>query len=85
MLVPTGIDKGTGLTHALKQLAVSPQQVIAFGDAENDEPMLGAAGLGIATGNALAQLKARADEVLNKDNGAGIAEFVYAKLLACEH
>ncbi len=84
MLVPAGIDKGTGLTQALQHLAVSPRQVIAFGDAENDEPMLGVAGLGVATGNALAQIKAKADEVLKKDNGAGIAEFVYEKLLAQE-
>lgn len=82
MLLPAGIDKGTGLAHALKQLGASPDETIAVGDAENDEPLLRAAGLGIATGNALARLKAQADMVLSKDNGAGIVELVHQHLLA---
>ncbi len=81
MLVPPGIDKGTGLTQALNDLATAPTDCIAVGDAQNDEPMLRTAGLGIATGNAVDSLKAQADLVLSKDNGRGIVELVHEHIL----
>ena len=81
MLVPAGIDKGTGLAHALQQLGALAHETIAVGDAENDEPMLRAAGLGVATGNALHRLKAQAQVVLSRGNGAGIIELVHQHLL----
>ena len=70
------------VVNALAQLGASPHETIAVGDAENDEPLLRAAGFGVATGNALARLKAQADMVLGRDNGEGIVELVHQQLLA---
>jgi hydroxymethylpyrimidine pyrophosphatase-like HAD family hydrolase len=47
--------------------------MIAFGDAENDAPMLEFAGIGVAMGNATDALKAMADEVTLSNDEDGIA------------
>ena len=46
---------------------------MAFGDAQNDIPMIEFAGLGVAMGNACEELKAIADEVTLSNNEDGIA------------
>ena len=46
---------------------------MAFGDAENDIPMLRAAGVGVAMGNADPAVKAAADMVTLSNNEDGIA------------
>ena len=48
--------------------------MMAFGDGENDIEMLQAAGIGIAMGNAMPEVKAAADEVSSGNNEDGIAE-----------
>ena len=48
-------------------------QVIAIGDQELDLPMIKEAGLGIAMGNAIAEVKAEADFVTKTNNEAGVA------------
>jgi hydroxymethylpyrimidine pyrophosphatase-like HAD family hydrolase len=36
MILPTGINKATGLAAALSDLKLSPHNVVGIGDAEND-------------------------------------------------
>ncbi|TIR63544.1 MAG: phosphoglycolate phosphatase, partial [Mesorhizobium sp.] len=36
MILPSGINKATGLAAALKDLRLSPHNVVGIGDAEND-------------------------------------------------
>lgn len=43
-----GIDKGVGLRAVIKHYGVSIERTLAFGDSENDVPMLRLAGLGVA-------------------------------------
>ena len=72
-IIPSTINKGRGLLEICKALNVDPGEVIAFGDAENDIPMLQTAGIGVAMGNAGAQVKAAADMVTGSNNEDGIA------------
>jgi hydroxymethylpyrimidine pyrophosphatase-like HAD family hydrolase len=74
MVLPPGIDKRTGLEVALGELGASLWEVVAVGDAENDEPMLRAAGCGVAVANALASVRAAADLVTAGARGAGVEE-----------
>ena len=74
MLLPSGIDKASGLAAVLNELQIARQHVIAVGDAENDAAMLQYAGLGIAVADAVAFLKERADVVLSGGAGAGVVE-----------
>jgi hydroxymethylpyrimidine pyrophosphatase-like HAD family hydrolase len=41
MVLPSGVNKATGLMAALSELELSPHNVVAIGDAENDLPFLG--------------------------------------------
>jgi HAD superfamily hydrolase (TIGR01484 family) len=76
MVLPSGIDKASGLEAALKELDISAQNVVAVGDAENDHSFLRAAECGVAVANALPELKEHADIVLNASEGKGIIELV---------
>jgi HAD superfamily hydrolase (TIGR01484 family) len=76
MVLPTGVNKASGLQAALKKLGVSPHKVVAVGDAENDHAFLSCAGCGVAVANALPALKERADLVTQADHGAGVAELI---------
>ena len=46
MILPPGVNKETGLRAALLDLELSPHNVIAVGDAENDHALLRGCGLG---------------------------------------
>jgi hydroxymethylpyrimidine pyrophosphatase-like HAD family hydrolase len=74
MVLPSGVNKATGLCEALKELAISAHNVVGVGDAENDHAFLKACGCRAAVANAVAALKAHADIVLAHDHGAGVAE-----------
>ncbi len=76
MVVPTGVNKATGLKQALQDLGLSRHNVVSVGDAENDHALLSIAEVGAAVANALPVLKGHADLVLNHDHGAGVAELI---------
>lgn len=64
LVLPTGVDKGSGLSHALAGLGVPRNRVVAVGDEENDIALVDGCGLRAAVGNASPRLKAAADIVL---------------------
>ena len=76
MVLPTGVNKATGLAALLKEAGLSADQVIGVGDAENDHAFLECCGLGVAVANALPMLKERADFVTNGARGDGVAELI---------
>jgi 5-amino-6-(5-phospho-D-ribitylamino)uracil phosphatase len=63
-----GASKGRGLERVCESRGVSLDDVIAFGDGENDEEFLRTAGRGFAMKNAKPLAKAAADEVLQWTN-----------------
>ncbi|HEX2689226.1 MAG TPA: HAD hydrolase family protein [Kofleriaceae bacterium] len=76
MVLPTGVNKATGLSAALAELGLSPHNAVSIGDAENDHALLVACELGVAVGNALPALKDKADLVMTRDHGDGVAELI---------
>ena len=72
-VIPRRINKGQGILDICKALSMHPAEVIAFGDAENDIPMLRTAGMGVAMGNATEAVKTAADMVTLSNNEDGIA------------
>lgn len=76
MVLPASVDKATGLSAALGELALSPQNVVGIGDAENDQAFLAMCGCGVAVANALDALKAGADHVTGGEAGAGVREII---------
>jgi hydroxymethylpyrimidine pyrophosphatase-like HAD family hydrolase len=57
------------------------QDVVAFGDNYNDLSMLEAAGTGVAMGNAVDEVKARANVVIGENESNSIADFINRNLL----
>lgn len=80
MVLPSGINKATGLTAALDELGISARNTIGIGDAENDHAFLRFCGCGVAVANALQTLKDAADLVTKGSAGAGVIEVIDALL-----
>jgi hydroxymethylpyrimidine pyrophosphatase-like HAD family hydrolase len=76
MVLPCGLDKGSGLKRAATELGLFPREIAGIGDAENDLDLLDACGLGVAVGNALPALQERATWVMHHDAGRGVEELV---------
>lgn len=76
MVLPSGIDKAAGVERALEELHRSPRSMIAFGDAENDRPLLELAEIGIAARGAVPAIAAAADDRLTQPGAAGVAHYV---------
>lgn len=76
MVLPSGVNKATGLSAALEELGIAADRVVAVGDAENDHALLRFCGCAAAVGNALPALKASADIVLTGVAGRGVIELV---------
>jgi HAD superfamily hydrolase (TIGR01484 family) len=77
MVLPTGVNKATGLAAALKEMQMDAQNVVGVGDAENDHAFLSMCGVGVAVGNALPTLKERADLVMEGKRGFGVTELIH--------
>ncbi len=76
MVLPSGVNKATGLAAVLDELGLSPHNVVGVGDAENDHAFLNFCEVSAAVDNALPMLKKRADIVTRGDHGAGVAELI---------
>lgn len=76
MVLPTGVNKVTGLERALDELGLAPESVAAIGDAENDHPFLAFCGCAAAVANALPAVKDRANLVTSAAEGAGVVELI---------
>jgi len=76
MALPSGVNKATGLSAALRRMALSPHNIVAIGDAENDHAFLCCSELAVAVGDALPSLKQRADVVTRGRASSGVAELV---------
>jgi HAD superfamily hydrolase (TIGR01484 family) len=78
MILPSGVNKATGLTAALSELGLSPHNVVGIGDAENDHAFLSLCECSVAVENALDTLKDRVDWVTAEGHGNGTVELIHA-------
>lgn len=76
MVLPSGINKATGLAAALQELGLTAHEVVGVGDAENDHAFLSACECAVAVDNALPAVKERCDVVMRSDHGRGVAELI---------
>jgi HAD superfamily hydrolase (TIGR01484 family) len=76
MILPTGVNKATGLSAALQRMKIAPEHVIGVGDAENDHVFLELCGVAVAVANALPTLKEHADLITRSARGQGVIELI---------
>ena len=67
-----GADKGEGVLAMARHLCFDPKYTMAFGDGGNDTSMIRTAGVGVAMGNAIDDLKKEADFVTTSVDEDGI-------------
>jgi len=76
-----GADKATGLMDLTERMGITRHEVLAFGDSNNDIPMLSWAGLGVAMHHGTAQARMAAKMVSPAgDEGSSLARAVDAIL-----
>ncbi len=76
MILPANVNKASGLKAALKVMNLSPHNVVAVGDAENDHAMLRMCEVSAAVSNALPAVKETADIVTTLDHGKGVSQLI---------
>jgi Cof subfamily protein (haloacid dehalogenase superfamily) len=75
-IAPVGVSKWSGVAAVAASLGIGAEAICAVGDDLNDLPMVQAAGLGIAMGNAREELQAVADLVVGTHDGSGMADVI---------
>ena len=73
-IMKKGMDKFVGVAKGCELLGISPKDVVAIGDSDNDEMMIRECGWGIAVGNAFDGTKRAASFVAKGPNGSGVIE-----------
>jgi hydroxymethylpyrimidine pyrophosphatase-like HAD family hydrolase len=79
-IAPAGITKWSGVMAVASGWGIAPDEICAVGDDVNDIPMIRAAGLGLAMGNARPEVQAVADAVVGHHDASGIADVATAVL-----
>ena len=72
-----GIDKAKALDAVLKPMGYKQEEMIAFGDGQNDASMVKYAGLGVAMANAVDELKEISQYITGSNDEDGIADALY--------
>jgi len=70
------VNKGVALAALAERLGIAQADVMAIGDSFNDLEMIKYAGLGVAMGNARAEIKEQADIVTVTNEEDGVAEAI---------
>lgn len=66
------IDKAVGAEQVMRHYGLTLEQAMAFGDGGNDLPLIKAARIGVAMGNACQELKAAADHIAESVDEDGV-------------
>ncbi len=83
-IIKKGMNKAVGLEKVAYYFDIPEDRIIAFGDEDNDLEMIDYAGVGVAMGNAIDQLKSVAKHVTatNEEDGIGLFLESYLKISA---
>ncbi|MFV0558249.1 MAG: Cof-type HAD-IIB family hydrolase [Enterococcus sp.] len=71
-VVPKGGSKAATILSVAETVGIARENVIAFGDGQNDREMLREVGLGVAMGNATPDIQAEANFVTDTNDNDGI-------------
>lgn len=74
---PKGDDKGGAVRFLAKHYGIGIEDTVAVGDNLNDISMIRAAGVGVAVGNAIEELKREADFIAATNDEGAVAQIIY--------
>ena len=72
-LVPAGDGKAEGIQATLDYYGLKKEEIIAFGDGENDLSMIEMAGIGVVMENGMEAVKAAADYITDSAENHGVS------------
>lgn len=75
-IMPEGVSKLNGLIQLGEHLGIQLKEMVAIGDGHDDIEMIEACGLGVAMGNASAEVKKASDWVTRSNNQHGVSYMV---------
>lgn len=78
MILPSGVNKASGLKVALERWGITPEDTVGVGDAENDHAFLETCGYSVAVANAVPSLKERVTWTTTHSAGAGVVQLIAA-------
>jgi 5-amino-6-(5-phospho-D-ribitylamino)uracil phosphatase len=75
-IVRKGLNKAVGLQKIAHYFHIPQNRIIAFGDEDNDFEMIEYAGVGVAMGNGIQELKTLANHTTKTNEEEGVAHFL---------
>lgn len=75
-IVAENVDKSGALAYFCDKFKVKPENVLTFGDGENDVGMFKAAGYAVSMGNAMEAPRLAADYATGTNNEGGVGQFL---------
>jgi Cof subfamily protein (haloacid dehalogenase superfamily) len=79
-IAPAGVTKWSGILRLANEWGIAADEICAVGDDVNDIPMITQAGLGVAMGNAVEEVKAAADWIAPTHDQDGLVTVVESLL-----
>ena len=81
-ITAAGVDKLSGLAAVVADWGLTLEDIVAFGDYENDLAMLAGVGCGVAMDNGLPEVQAAADRVAANADHSGVGKTLQALMAA---
>ena len=75
-IAPAGVNKWSGVLRVAEMWGIAAHEICAVGDDVNDIPMLRGAGLGVAMGNAAAEVLPHARRIAPRHDDDGLVDVV---------
>ncbi|WP_249029173.1 HAD family hydrolase [Tannockella kyphosi] len=79
-IMPHGINKSDGVKSIMEELAIDPEEVLIFGDSENDLEMLKLTPNSYAMDNAMDMIKEVANHTISSHNQPGIGQVILEQI-----
>jgi hydroxymethylpyrimidine pyrophosphatase-like HAD family hydrolase/energy-coupling factor transporter ATP-binding protein EcfA2 len=76
MVLPAGVNKASGMDHALRKLGLSPHEAVGIGDAQNDHSFLERCECPVAVANAVPAIRKLAAFTTVGEAGQGATEVI---------
>lgn len=75
-ILPKNVDKGFAMRVVGEMLGLEKNEIMGIGDQENDKSLVENAGLGVAMGNAIEDVKTVADYITKTNDDHGVAHAI---------
>lgn len=80
-IMPRSVNKGDAMLRYAAYRGYKPEEIVSFGDSDNDLTLIDKAGTGVAMANARNSLKVLADALTLSNSEDGVADYIEKNIL----